>query len=136
MNLVATLRRKMCLIAKIMNIVANGNADRKNDLHCYEKNNALPSAASPNSNYGNCDRTITPNEMMQRLKSLTNVDEIVCGRPKSGKSPDAKHVEFTIMQLIARDLVTLKSVEDENNKLVTIVLLKLNEDSMAPACLC
>ena len=40
------------------------------------------------------------------------------------------------MQLIASDMVTLKFVEDEDNKHVTIVLLKLNEDNMKPACSC
>ena len=79
---------------------------------------------------------LTPKEMMQRLKSLPNVGKIVYGRPKSGKSPDTKYVECTIMQLIASDMVTLKFVEDEDNKHVTIVLLKLNEDNMTPAYLC
>ena len=73
--------------------------------------------------------------MMQRLKSLPNVGKIVCGRPKSRKSPDEKHVECKIIQLIVSDTVALKSVKDEDENHATIVLLKLNEDNMTPACL-
>ena len=48
------------------------------------------------------------------------------------KAPDAKFVEFSVLQIVASEIIKLKTVEVDDKKAVTVLNLALMEDQITP----